>query len=145
LNSSYFQILISSSTIHLLVQNPGGSTLAHISETIQHRILRHRKTTVSNYSQSKFMLLPTHFSFPVSIHFKSISIDSLALLDSKATTCFMDEKFVRKLHICIIHVYIHRWIIRYVCIYRTIVIMHVRKQMLMHVCMYIWINMDVNL
>ena len=36
------------------------------------------------------------FSFPVSIHFKSISIRSLTLLDSGATTCFMDEMFVRK-------------------------------------------------
>jgi hypothetical protein len=35
-------------------------------------------------------------SFPVSIHFKSISIDSLALLNSGQTTCFMDEKFVRQ-------------------------------------------------
>ena len=36
------------------------------------------------------------FSFPVSIHFKSISIRSLALLDSRATTCFMDERFICK-------------------------------------------------
>ena len=36
------------------------------------------------------------FSFLVSIHFKSIYIRSLALLDSRATTCFMDERFVRK-------------------------------------------------
>ena len=35
-------------------------------------------------------------SFLVSIHFKSISISSLALLDSGATTCFMDEMFVHK-------------------------------------------------
>ena len=35
------------------------------------------------------------FSFPVSIHFKSISISSLALLDSGAT-CFMDEMFILK-------------------------------------------------
>mgnify|MGYP000420915753 CR=1 FL=1 len=36
------------------------------------------------------------FSFPVSIHFKSISIRSLALLDSGATTCLMDQRFVCK-------------------------------------------------
>jgi hypothetical protein len=31
-----------------------------------------------------------------SIHFKSTSIDSLALLDSRATTHFMDKRFVHK-------------------------------------------------
>ena len=36
------------------------------------------------------------FSFPVSIHFKSNSIDPLALLNSGETTCFMDETFVHK-------------------------------------------------
>ena len=35
-------------------------------------------------------------SFPISIHFKSISIRFLALLDSRATTCFMDEMFLHK-------------------------------------------------
>ena len=36
------------------------------------------------------------FSFEVTLCFQSISIQSLALLDSGATTCFMDETFVRK-------------------------------------------------
>ena len=35
------------------------------------------------------------FTFPVSIHFKSISIRSLTLLDSGEAMCFMDEMFVR--------------------------------------------------
>lgn len=34
------------------------------------------------------------FSFPINIHFKSNSIESLTLLDSRAITCFMDKPFI---------------------------------------------------
>ena len=61
------------------------------------------ETTVSNYSRSHVVgqqccshSSTNGFSFEVTLHFQSISIQSLTLLESGATTCFMDEMFVHK-------------------------------------------------
>jgi hypothetical protein len=44
-----------------------------------------------------FATITNDFSFLVSIHFKSSSIDSLVFLDFEATTyCFINEMFVHK-------------------------------------------------
>ena len=73
------------------------------------RFLNNRKTTKSGYSRSHAtlrFLLPTFvllqvvrplggFSLQVSLCFGSTSIHSHALLNTKASTCFIDESFVR--------------------------------------------------